>query len=178
MKCNSVAKATFTLNEGEEYWRKKKREENACQFTGMRPSNLVDWTIFPRRSVSLAMGLLHVLHDDLPDFAYSAFHGFWSWGLDILSHFHSLARCSHSSLLLLSHLYISLIIYFNYITFPYLIYCCYFLFWIRIWSILNSVLDKPEQKKCTRHVVLGHPNNNFSTKLKVKCIVILIKEYK
>jgi len=67
MKCNSMPNSYINI------LKEKKKEE---EITGMRPSNLVDWTILPRRSVSAAMGLLHVLHDDRPDFAYSAFHGF------------------------------------------------------------------------------------------------------
>lgn len=46
-------------------------------YTGMKPSNWVAWTILPRRSFSLSMGLLQVLQDDLEDLAYSTFHGFW-----------------------------------------------------------------------------------------------------
>lgn len=41
----------------------------------MNPSNWVAVTILPRRSCSLSMGDLQVLHEDRPDLAYSAFHG-------------------------------------------------------------------------------------------------------
>lgn len=55
--------------------RKCKKQERGIR-TGMKPSNWVAATIFPRRNWSFPMGLLQVLHDDRADLAYSAFHGF------------------------------------------------------------------------------------------------------
>jgi hypothetical protein len=52
--------------------------------TGMNPSNWVAWTILPRRSASLPMGDLQDLHEDRPDFAYSALQGFGGGGAAIL----------------------------------------------------------------------------------------------
>lgn len=57
------------------------KKARAVVVTGMYPSNWVAATILPRRSWSLSMGLLQVLHDDRPDLAYSAFHGFGGFAI-------------------------------------------------------------------------------------------------
>lgn len=62
---------TKTKHGNKVYYFPKKREIR----TGMKPSNWVATTIFPRRNWSFPMALLQVLHDDRADLAYSAFHG-------------------------------------------------------------------------------------------------------